>query len=399
MKTKIMLVILMMLVCAMSASAALKGPELTAEILRYEPSPVEPGNYFELWIGIQNKGTQAQDVQIEFIPEYPFTLAPGEDEVKTIKNIPALEGAVVKYKFFADVDAPIGDKTITFMFKAALFAPVKLEKTISIKASQAALTVEKYKLTPEIIKPGEKVTAELTIKNNGKTAVKNVDISLDLAEDSKFSTVTTGTKRRIGLIDAGAEAFVSFEIMADTSAEIKVYQIPINLRYEDLRGNTYAESAKISIAVRAEPELSAVIDSTEIQKELSPGEVTVKIVNRGIVNLKYLNAKIVETPDYEILSASNEAYIGNLDSDDFETVDFVINPKVKSPVIKLLVEYKDPYNKDYTKTFELQLKIMSPITQQKTPWVPIIIGLFVIAAIIYWVYKRRKKASHLQKKQ
>lgn len=396
--TKIMLVLMILIACAFSANAV-QGPELTAEILRYEPSPVEPGSYFELWIGVQNKGTQAQDVKIEFVPEYPFNLATGEDEVKTIKNIPSTEGAVVKYKFVVDVDAPVGDEPINFMFNAATRAPIKLEKTISIKGASVMLTIENYKLAPEKIKPGEKVTAELTLKNNGKVGMKNIDIFLDLPETAKFSTATTGTKQRISMIGPGEEAKVTFDLISDTSTEIKVYQLPISLSYEDFRGNKYSDSAKISIIVSAEPELTAMIDSTLIATPLSSGEVTFKIINKGVVNLKYLNARIIELPEYDILSTSNEAYIGNLDSDDFETVDFTIKPTVTSPRIKLVVEFKDPYNKDYTKEFNLPLRIVSAgeLGQTKTPWVPILIGLFVIAVIIYWIYRRRKKA-HMQKK-
>jgi hypothetical protein len=291
--TKIMLVLMILIACAFSANAV-QGPELTAEILRYEPSPVEPGSYFELWIGVQNKGTQAQDVRIEFVPEYPFGLATGEDEVKTIKNIPATEGAVVKYKFFVDVDAPVGDEPITFMFNAATRAPIKLEKTISIKGASVMLTIENYKLTPEKIKPGEKVTAELTLKNNGKVGMKNIDIFLDLPETAKFSTATTGTKQRVSMIGPGEEAKVTFDLISDTSTEIKVYQLPISLSYEDFRGSKYSDSAKISIIVSAEPELTAMIDSTLIATPLTSGEVTFKIINKGVVNLKYLNAKIID---------------------------------------------------------------------------------------------------------
>ena len=78
----IIFALMVLIVCAAGATALLMGgpSELTVDILRYEPSPVEPGSYFEVWIGVQNEGTQAQDIQIEFVHEYPFSLAPGEND-------------------------------------------------------------------------------------------------------------------------------------------------------------------------------------------------------------------------------------------------------------------------------------------------------------------------------
>jgi hypothetical protein len=111
------------------------------------------------------------------------------------------------------------------------------------------------------------------------------------------------------------------------------------------------------------------------------------------VNLKYVTVRLTQTPDYEVLSPSNEAYVGNLDSDDFETVDFTIKPLVESPRLSVQLEFKDPYNLDFSQQYDLPLRIITAkeLGQKKTPWVAIVVGLLVVAGIIYWWRKGKKK--------
>jgi hypothetical protein len=252
--------------------------------------------------------------------------------------------------------------------------------------------IDSYDVEPSPIVPGQIFNVTLKFRNAGKIAVKNLDVSFDLPEGT-FSTIGTGAKKRVDFIASEETEAVSFQMASDTSTAVKVYNVPVTLSYQDERNKQYTDTAKISLIVNAKPEISLSVDSTTFTTKTTPGTVSLKIVNKGVVNMKYVSIKLIETPDYEVLSSTNEAYVGNLDSDDFETVDFTIKPLVTEPRLKVQMEFKDPYNMDYTESYDLPLRIITAaeLGNGGTPWGMIIIGLAVVGGIVYWRVRRKKK--------
>jgi len=388
-----LMILLLVVVSATSVLAARRGPLITADILKYEPTPVEPGGYAEVWVSVNNEGTTSEDFKVEFFPEYPFSLAEGEDEVKTLKALPEGENAVIKFRLVVAHDAPNKDMPVKFQYQfGESLVWTRLEGDISIRTAGAILTVDEYSTTPEKIQPGDFITVDITLKNGGKITVKDIDVTLEL-DESVMAPIGSGNTKRIKEILPGATGKVSFTLIADTSAEIKVYSVPLMLDYKDIRNTEYTDETRISLIMSAEPDLAMVVDSSEVSSPGSPGTVVLKVINKGIMDLKYLNARLVSTDQYDVLSPSNEEYIGNLDSDDFETIEFIIKPKVKDIRLNVVVDFKDPYNKDYSKTYDLPLRVVSKaeLGESKFPWGTTIIVLIVIAVVIYWLYRRRKK--------
>ncbi|MBN1644659.1 COG1361 S-layer family protein [Candidatus Woesearchaeota archaeon] len=390
---KIVMMVLMVVIFALSSSAAKQGPLVTADILKYEPGPVEPGDIMEVYVSVTNEGTTSEAFSIEFVPEFPFSLGPGEDEVKTLAALPRGENAIVKFWINVDPKAPSEDRDIKFNYRYSSNPIwIQLKSPISIRTTGAILNIAEYTTTPTTAKPGDLVDIELTLRNSGNLDVRNVDVTLNL-DESKFSTIGSGTSKRIGFIGKDNTENVKFTLIADTSTEIKVHSIPVTLKFRDSRGTEYTEETSFSLVMGAEPELMGVVDSTTISSKGRSGTVTLKVINRGIMDLKYLNMKLVSTDQYDVLSASNEAYIGNLDSDDFETVDFIIKPKKKDVQLKAIVDFKDPYNREYQRQFLLPLRVFSAAELGKggINWFFVTILLLIVAGVGYWYYRRRKK--------
>jgi hypothetical protein len=401
MNKKIFSIILMILMVISTASvfAARQGPIISADILKYEPAPVEPGGYLEVWISVNNEGTTSEDFKIEFFPEYPFALAEGENEMKTLQALPTRENAVIKYRLVVAHDAPNKDMPLKFQYQFGQSVVwTRLDSDISIRTAGAILTVAEYTTTPEKVRPGDFITVDLTVKNSGQITVKDIDVRLDL-DESVIAPIGSGNTKRINEILPGATGKVSFTLIADTSAEIKVYSIPLKLEYKDIRNAEYDDETRISLVMSAEPDLAVIIDSSEITSKDKVGTVTLKVINKGITDLKYLNARLVSTDQYEVLSSSNEEYIGNMDSDDFETIEFLIKPKTDNARLNVVVDFKDPYNKEYSQTYDLPLRIVSTadLGQSSFPWGTTFVVLLVITGIIYWWYKRRKKKKQHKK--
>lgn len=386
---KIGLVIMLLAVLSISVSAR---SQVSASILRYEPAPAEQGNVFDVYVQITNVGTQAKDVAIQFVPEYPFTLA-DERSYRDIDVIGATEEVIEKFSVIADVNAPNGEHDIKFLYKYDSENWIQLEEPITLETQNAALIVKEYAVEPEQIIPGQTAKVTLKLENIGSISVKNVDVQLDL-DDSKFSTIGTGSVQRLSTIGAGRQAVVTFNIASDTSTEVKLYNIPVMISYQDTKNKEYDTTAKISMLMNAEPAIEVIVDEAQFPAQKTPGIVSLQVINRGIGNIKYATMRLIGSPEYEILSPSNLAYVGNLDSDDFENVDFKIKPKVENPEIQVELEYKDEYNVDFKESYTLPMKIFSAkeLGKSSTPWMLI---LFVIAAVIVGVvYFRKRMKKH-----
>ncbi|MCX6708997.1 MAG: hypothetical protein NTW67_05125 [Candidatus Woesearchaeota archaeon] len=386
------LLLLVMLVLLSVSVCAVGGAMLKASVLRYEPAPAEQGNPVDVWVELNNAGTKADKVAVKFVPEYPFSLPAGSQGFFDVGILSASESKVVKFSVFVDPTAPNGDSDVKFQYKYGSDNWIELLSSVSLETQNAVLVVDSYKVTPSPITPGQTVKVEMQLRNAGRIAVKNVDVSIGL-EDGKFSTIGSGAKKRVDYIGFGETETVVFELASDTSTEVKVYNIPVTLSFKDERNKEYTDTAKISLVVNAKPEISLTVDKTVFTSKTVPGTVTLKVVNKGVVNMKYLTVKLIQTPDYDVLSPSNEAYVGNLDSDDFETVDFTVKPLVESPRLSVTLEFKDPYNVDFSTQYDLPLRIITDkeLGKTSTPWVSIIIGLLIVAVVIYWWFRRRKK--------
>lgn len=388
---KLTLILALLMLYATSAFAV-GGAEVKASILRYEPAPAEQGNTVDVWVQLSNAGTKADRVAVKFVAEYPFTLPSGQAEEIDVGVLAATESKVVKYTLFIDGSAPNGDRNVTFLYKyGSINEWAKLETPITLQTQNAVLIVDAYKVTPSPIVPGQSVNLELTLRNSGRIDVKNVDVSIDL-EDGTFSTLGTGAKQRIDSIAAGESETITIKLASDTSTEVKVYSVPVTLSYQDTRNKQYNDAAKISLVVNAQPELSLTVDNTEFTDKKTPGKATLKIVNKGVVNLKYVTITLGEHPSYEILSSSNENYVGNLDSDDFETAEFTIKPLAETPLLFVKVDFKDPYNVDYSKTYEMPLRIITAKDLGQggsSTWM--IAVVLLLAGAGYWYYRRRQR--------
>ncbi|GAF94025.1 unnamed protein product, partial [marine sediment metagenome] len=146
-------------------------------------------------------------------------------------------------------------------------------------------------------------------------------------------------------------------------------------------------------------------DSTEVYSKKKSGEVTIKIVNRGLTNIKLLTAKLESNKAFEVLS-QEEVYIGNIDSDDYETVEFTLDIKSREEVVTLPIEliYMDATNKEFKQTKDIELRVFSKSEAQKAGMVEkssvgyTIMFLIVVVGLGIYFWRRRKKKK-AQKKE
>src|SRR3989338_11518034 len=82
---KIIKAVLVILMVVMGASAAYAKDKLSAShdivvrLISQEPDPVRPGEFVDVRFKLDNNGTgMAENVQVEILPEFPFSLYSGD---------------------------------------------------------------------------------------------------------------------------------------------------------------------------------------------------------------------------------------------------------------------------------------------------------------------------------
>ena len=388
-----------------------ESPKIIASLSRQEPDPVEPGKTVEASFKLDNNGTAAQNVVFEVLPEYPLSLLPGEPSSKSVGALgtsqDSKQAVILRYKLRVAQDAADGDHEIKVRYKSADSQSwVTIEGLkIKVQTHDAIIAIDRFETDSPAVEPGSKTKLTIFLKNYATSLLKDIKVSLDLGKSgdtvTPFSPIGSANEKVISYINPQATVPLEFELLVDPDALSKSYKIPVSIKYSDSVNKDYNKSNIVTIVVGGDPDVSVGIDSTTVYSSGSNGEVTVKIVNRGLPDMKFVNVHLAKSGKYRIISPA-EVYIGNIDSDDYETADFKIYAEKTSEskvMLPFTVEYKDANNKDYRKVVDLELPLYSSSEAKKLglvkgngsfSWILIIV-LAVAGFFGYRLWKKRKK--------
>jgi hypothetical protein len=246
------------------------------------------------------------------------------------------------------------------------------------------------------------VNVKLDLGLSSIQAVTGQEAAL-LYEALPFAPTTSSNEKRVVALKPGQSVDVTYDLTVYPDATSRVYKLPVMVTYKDELDNEYSKEEIIGIVVGAEPDIYVVIDSTDLIAGKKTGTVSFKFVNKGVTDIKFLDVLLDETEQYQIVSADEE-YIGNIDSDDYDSVDFDLylmnNVDAKSNGVldfPLHIEFKDANNIDYKKDVTLQYRINTAEQKgQSQSRSGIIIVVVIIVMLVAWfVYRRwdkRRKA-------
>ncbi|MBR9690268.1 hypothetical protein GOV08_01145, partial [Candidatus Woesearchaeota archaeon] len=181
-----------------------------------------------------------------------------------------------------------------------------------------------------------------------------------------------------------------YSIIAFPSVSPGIYKLPLTLEFFDGTGQKYTKSEEITIIVNPKVALDVLIESSTLTKEIKKGDIDIRIVNKGFGELKFVNLVLKESDTYKLLTSYGATYIGNIDSDDYETADFQILAKKDTVDIPITLEYMDSLNKEYSVDKTLTLELHSSNGKSGGYW-KLIFFLAIVAVVGYWFYKRKKK--------
>ncbi len=398
-------------------AAILDSPHINATLSYQDPDPVEPAETVELKFSIKNDGAStAKTTEFMVEAEYPLILASGEDEIKNTGDIPVYDStqidtgeATVRYKFVVDRNADDGEYDITLKYRTEggvsrgnwiALDPFK----VKVGGKATSIVIEETKTEPERVPPGESADVTIKLTNNGNTDIEDVTVMLNLQNTTEIAPLKTSNELVIKDLPAGESQEVTFSLIVAPDAAVKVYKIPVKLSYEDQRNNKYERSSYISIVVDAEPEYVLNIEENEVFLEDQAGNVVVSLSNIGVANLNYATLRLEEGEYYTVLS-SDTVYLGNLESDDYETAQFKIYASEYTEELPLnfRLVYKDGFNQNYDEYITVTTKMFTGREARKYGLVENGTGMFTImlliaAGIAGWYFWKKYRTNNNNKK-
>ena len=379
-------------------------PNLQVTQLKYEPYPVEPGESFTLWLKVKNiANDEAALATVEIPDKYPFSVQ-GENK-KIIGKLNSLEEYLVKFENIkVDSDALAGDHDLKVILNrgGGYVLEYQIEYlTISIRSINQLLSTE-INSTPEKIPQGGVSNLQIKLENLDTSMIKNLIVKLNLP--SQFVTIGSTNEKRINRISPNEKKEVNFKIMALSDAESKAYSIPLELIYNDITGTLNSKNNTFGLLVGADIDYDLNIEEADVFTKSSNGKIVIGFSNTGPSEIKYSLIEILDSDDYVVVG-NERTYLGNLESDDFETVEFEIYVNTKKDKIPIYValEYKDSYNNEVKDYNTIDLKVYSTgeattyglITPSNGTFNIILIILAVI--FCYLVFKNWKIEKNLPK--
>lgn len=392
------LMIVFMYIMSSGAYAATET-SLSVSVAKYEPHPVEPGSYFEIWFKIDNIGIDtARDATFILEPEFPFSIDGDAETVIGILN--RLESTMIKYRVNVDNNAVEGTSKLNVKYSAdpKTSAMVTESFNIDIRTADADLNIVSMKSEPEQFLPGQKGSAEITVKNTADSTLKNIKVTMDLSSATvPFAPLGKSTTSVIKNMVGGSEETVTFDIITIPGADSGIYKIPLVITFSDNVGNNYTTSEIISLIVGGTPDMLTNVEPDSVFLSGITGDVRVNIINRGLVDVKSVTVKLASTADFDILS-NDEIYIGNIDSDDFDSAEFKlhVSPSFSGDLsIPMTMTYMSANNDAFEIEETLLMKVYTTEEAQSLGLVSksskSFVYLFVFLVVGYFGYKRYKK--------
>lgn len=361
---------------------------LIVSSLKYEPYPVEPGEIFDLWVKIQNSGQQqAKDATCRLVLDNPFSIYQGE-QTQHYGLLGSQDQAVFKYTLKADNNAADGENEIIIECTedGSSGAWKQTKSNITIQSRYPTLNIAKIETEPSAIAPGHKADLILTLQNTADSSMKDITVKIDFAL-VPFAPYGEMGEKKLKRLNAGSTEELISSIVALPTAEGGIYKVPISISYTDNLGTAHDINDYISIEVNSKPDLYVTVDSSELTKSSKTGEIAFKITNKGLTNIKFMDVKLLSSNQIKLIS-TDSVYVGDVDSDDSQTVDFKITAKSSKLVIPLEMNYRDVSNNPYTEQVNVTYNLPSAAEAGKggTNWLVIII---VLIAIIFAYIKRK----------
>src|SRR3990172_5269880 len=190
--------------------------------------------------------------------------------------------------------------------------------TLLLISNISALTIKTVDVSPSEVAPGETAKISITVDNNLEDDLENINVALDFSSATvPLAPFQDSSETTIETLDSGDDEKVIFNVIVLPEAASGVYKIPVKMNYNIVNDNkTYEKIGTISVVVNSPSQLRISVEGNLIKGAES--EIVIRVINDGLSDVKLASISLESIPGLSIQSSSYE-YLGNIDSDDFDS--------------------------------------------------------------------------------
>jgi hypothetical protein len=268
----------------------------------------------------------------------------------------------------------------------------------------SAVSITDVSSNPSEVVPGQTADITIEIENIFDYDIENIRVKLDLTQ-SPFAPYQSSSEKFLDELGSEDSEDFEFQLIALPDTLSGIYKIPVQIIYEDNTGINTTKNEMISLIVNSKPELKISLEDSVTIIKGRENKISVRIVNSGLADVKFLYVTMNEANGINILS-EKEQYIGDIDSDDFDSVEYniYINPDASNTIdTPVTIKYKDATNKEFSEVKIISIRTYSLKEAQelglaKKPNYTLYAGIafVVIVFIIYRIRKSIKKRKKIE---
>ncbi|MFT4261056.1 MAG: COG1361 S-layer family protein [Candidatus Woesearchaeota archaeon] len=391
--------ILMMILAISLLPIALAQPLVLIDLAQQEPRPAVQGQTTDIYVTFTNTGqSDVRDLEVEFIDSNFVRLTSEQRRTTTIPVIGTFRDFTIKYTVQIDQNAPDGQVFANLIYR---LGNVPGEATrnlpIQVRSAEPVVSISSVRTDPEIIVPGQEFDLTIAVRNLASAPVRDVIVDLDIAPNIVGGTIIqnlpfvplTTNQMSINRINPSQTSEFTYKMVAMPSATADIYKLPLSVRYFDDSGNQRTSNLITGLRVNADAELLVVVDQSTLTTNQRTGDVTFLILNRGFTDIKMTTISLEDSDSFTLQSPSNTQYLGNIDSDDFDTVRYRITANEDKLSIPVKINYVDALNNEFSYTTNVELNLREG--HRSGSAFNVILLLIIVGAIAYYVYRKKKK--------
>ncbi len=385
-----------------SASAA----ALRADIVQCDPNPAEIGQYVNVWIKIENIGnTRAEDVSVELIPSYPFSLDTGDDTVRNIGILSTDRHASLEYNLHVDENARPGTRSIKVRYQDDEGTAWN-EETLNIWVgsgsdtfdSKGTIQLEQITIEPEVLMPGDTGTVTFTLKNTatqysislgGEEYDTNARVRSATLVGTDDITVNSNPYHDTGILGPGDNVELTYNIEVDDTARDGTKHLEFIVV-----GSSYTYNYKWDVPVKVDSAGIKVIPTKPLTIDNGVATIQFDIVNTNPNTLTSVSIR----PQAEGIEFSPvEYFIGSMEPDELFTAEFdaqVVSDNISNQQeLALIAQYRNGINQHETFLNDLSLTIVTekPNSGTGLASISILLIIFVISSLVMYRHKKHQQ--------
>jgi len=251
---------------------------------------------------------------------------------------------------------------------------------------------------PTTLEPGVPAVFSGVLENTGDSSVNDVRVWLSLPSEVGFFNDVS--QKKISRLLTDESGSIEFNLIALPGTSEGIYQANLTVDYLDHVGEERQDSYTISLIVKSKPKMFVQVEDSDVYKGNLLGEITLKFINNDVADIKFLTVELQESDDYEIISPKI-VYVGDLDSDDFESIEYKIKSNKKSGeiFIPLKITYKDSLNNPLSDEIGAVLVLYNgaDLGKVQNNNVRNLIILVLVLGVVYYFYRHWKKKKKREK--